>query len=117
SLHDGKQALVKARLVRRLLYLGLTGFDQYLDYLESDESGVELRAMIDVLTTNKTSFFREPTHFKLARERIIPTDWRRQSTIRLWSAGCSSGEEPYSLAITLRECMPDLDRRDVRILA
>jgi chemotaxis protein methyltransferase CheR len=115
SLHDGKQALVKARLVKRLLQLGMHGFDEYLRYLEADRSGDELRTMVDVLTTNKTSFFREPQQFAFLRGELIPREWRQRARLRLWSAGCSSGEEPYSLAITLREELPD--RLDVRILA
>ena len=117
SLHDGKQALVRARLVKRLIHLGLGGFDQYLRYLESDASGDELRSMVDVLTTNKTSFFREPQHFTFLRAEVLPNEWRGRDGLRIWSAGCSTGEEPYSLAITLREEMPDVDRRDPRILA
>jgi chemotaxis protein methyltransferase CheR len=117
SLHDGKQALVKARLVKRLLHLGLHGFDEYLRYLEADRSGDELRMMVDVLTTNKTSFFREPQHFAFLRTEVIPREWRQRPSLRVWSAGCSTGEEPYSLAITLREELPDIERRDARILA
>jgi chemotaxis protein methyltransferase CheR len=117
SLLDGKQALVKARLVRRLLHLGLHSFDEYLRYLEADRSGDELRMMVDVLTTNKTSFFREPQHFAFLRGELIPREWRERPNLRIWSAGCSTGEEPYSLAITLREELPDIDRRDARILA
>jgi chemotaxis protein methyltransferase CheR len=117
SLHDGKQALVRARLVKRLIHLGFGGFDQYLRYLEADASGVELRTMVDVLTTNKTSFFREPQHFAFLRSEVLPREWRGRDGLRIWSAGCSTGEEPYSLAITLREELPDVDRRDPRILA
>jgi chemotaxis protein methyltransferase CheR len=102
----------------------MQGFDQYLRYLEAEASGDELRMMVDVLTTNKTSFFREPQQFTFLRNEVIPRDWRQRLQIRIWSAGCSSGEEPYSLAITLREELPDLaafgarsGRRDVRILA
>jgi chemotaxis protein methyltransferase CheR len=97
--------------------LGLRSFDEYLRFLEADPSGGELRAMVDVLTTNKTSFFREPQQFAFLRDEVIPRDWRGRSAIRLWSAGCSSGEEPYSLAITLREEIPAVELVDARILA
>jgi chemotaxis protein methyltransferase CheR len=109
--------LVKGRLLKRLHALGLDSFDDYLAYVEGDTSGQELATMIDVLTTNKTSFFREPQHFTYLRQRLIPQLQQLRRPIRFWSAGCSSGEEPYSLAIVLREALPDIDQRDVRILA
>lgn len=115
KLPDGKQALVKGRLVKRLRALGIDSFDEYLAYVESDASGRELASMIDALTTNKTSFFREPQHFDFLRDHVLPglTGGR----MRFWSAGCSSGEEPYTLAMLLRQRVPNVDRRDVRILA
>ncbi len=115
SLHNGKEELVKARLTKRLRALGLGNFEQYMRYVEHDNSGQELTSMIDMLTTNKTSFFRESQHFDYLRQRILPG--LTNGGIRLWSAGCSSGEEPYSIAILLREEMSDVDRKDVRILA
>ena len=117
TLRPGKESLVKARLMRRLSALGLDSFDAYLTYVERDASGKELIAMIDVLTTNKTSFFRESQHFTYLRDMIVPQLLQTPQPIRLWSAGCSSGEEPYTLAMVLREAIPDIDRRDVRILA
>lgn len=115
NLKDGKEALVRSRLIKRLRALGLASFKEYLKYLESEAGGEEIDFMLDVITTNKTSFFREVEHFHYVRQRVIPELTGHR--IRLWSAGCSSGEEPYSLAILLREAMPDIDRRDVRILA
>src|SRR5271157_800068 len=115
DLHEGKEELVKARLIKRLRHLKLFGFDRYLKYLTNDKSGAEVRAMVDVLTTNKTNFFRESEHLDYLRNEIITGLGKEQ--IRIWSAGCSSGEEPYSIAITLCEAIPDIGKRDIKILA
>jgi chemotaxis protein methyltransferase CheR len=115
DLHEGKQELVKARLIKRLRHLKIFGFDRYLKYLANDKSGSEIRAMVDVLTTNKTNFFREPEHLDYLRNEIITGLGKEQ--IRIWSAGCSSGEEPYSIAITLCEAIPDIGKSDIKILA
>ncbi|HUN54383.1 MAG TPA: protein-glutamate O-methyltransferase CheR [Smithella sp.] len=115
DLHEGKEELVKARLLKRLRHLKISDFDRYLKYLLSDKSGCEMRAMVDVLTTNKTNFFRESEHLDFLRDEIIPG--LSKGPIRIWSAGCSSGEEPYSIAIVLSQSIPDIEKRDVRILA
>ncbi len=115
NLRHGKEELVKARLTKRLRALKLGSFEEYMKYLERDRSGQELAIMIDTLTTNKTSFFRESQHFEYLRQRVLPG--LTSDRIRFWSAGCSSGEEPFSLAIVLREALPEVDQRDVRILA
>jgi chemotaxis protein methyltransferase CheR len=115
DLHEGKEELVKARLIKRLRHLKIFGFDRYLKYLASDKSGSEIRAMVDVLTTNKTNFFREPEHLDYLKNEIITGLGKEQ--IRIWSAGCSSGEEPYSIAITLCEAISDIEQRDIKILA
>jgi chemotaxis protein methyltransferase CheR len=117
ALRPGKEGLVKARLMKRLSALGLGSFEAYLEYIEGETSGQELVTMIDALTTNKTSFFREPQHFTYLCQHVVPALQQTRSPIRFWSAGCSSGEEPYSLAIVLREALSDVDHRDVRILA
>jgi chemotaxis protein methyltransferase CheR len=117
NLQVGKEGLIKSRLLKRLSALGLSSFDDYLAYLERDRSGGELITMIDALATNKTSFFREAQHFDYLRQHILPKLRAETRRLRIWSAGCSSGEEPYTLGIVLREEWPDLDRRDVRILA
>jgi chemotaxis protein methyltransferase CheR len=117
TIRPGKEGLVKARLIKRLMRLGLGSFADYLTYVEGDTSGRELVTMIDVLTTNKTSFFREPQHFTYLRQHIVPQLCQDRHPIRFWSAGCSSGEEPYSLAMVLCEALPETDRRDLRILA
>ncbi|PKN53030.1 MAG: chemotaxis protein CheR [Deltaproteobacteria bacterium HGW-Deltaproteobacteria-13] len=115
DLHEGKEELVKARLLKRLRHLRISDFDRYVKYLANDKSGKEIIAMVDVLTTNKTNFFRESEHLDFLRDEIIPG--LPKGPVRIWSAGCSSGEEPYSIAIVLCECIPDIGKRDVRILA
>ncbi len=117
KLCAGKESLVKSRLMKRLRALGLNSFDAYLERLQNDPSKDELGAFIDALTTNKTSFFREPQHFSFLQNHIIPRLAREPGRIRIWTAGCSSGEEPYSTAITLREALADVDERDILILA
>jgi len=121
NLHEGKKELVKARLNKRLRTLGLRDFEQYLDRVRQDATGDELTTMLDSLSTNLTSFFREPQHFDHLRRVVLPAltarAQGRRRHIRIWSAGCSSGEEPYSIAIFLREHVPDLDRWDAAILA
>lgn len=117
NLHSGKRELVRARLTRRLRDLGLPSFDLYLERLRADE-GEEIVALLDVLSTNLTRFFREPVHFDILEQRIAN---RRETVpdepLRIWSAGCSSGEEPYSIAIRLLEAVGDDGCRDARILA
>jgi len=115
DLHEGKEELVKARLLKRLRHLKISNFDHYLKYMANDKSGVEVGAMVDVLTTNKTHFFRESEHLEFLRDEIIPG--LSDDPIRIWSAGCSSGEEPYSIAIVLSEAIRDMEKRDIRILA
>lgn len=117
SLSLGKEGLVRARLTKRLRALRMSSFEQYLRYMDGDKSGEELSGMIDALTTNKTDFFRGPQHFDYLRTRVLPDLIAENRKIRIWSAGCSSGEEPFSIAILLKEEMPDIHRRDVRVLA
>ncbi len=117
KLHTGKEELVKARLNKRLQALGLRSFADYTRYVERDDSGKELAIMVDLLTTNKTDFFREQQHFDFMRRFVAPTLKNTQRSYRIWSAGCSSGEEPFSIAISLHEELSENDLRDVRILA
>lgn len=115
DLHEGKEELVKARLIKRLRHLKIYDFNQYLKYITSDKTGTEIAAMVDILTTNKTNFFREPEHLDFLKDKIIPT-WDKRP-VRIWSAGCSSGEEPYSIAMVLNEAIRDIHHRDIKILA
>lgn len=117
DLRSGKRDLVEARLKKRLRALGIADFETYMAYLADDHSGQEMQAMLDVLTTNLTYFFREPEHFdylsEFVRSRVSSSSSRR---VRIWSAGCSSGEEPYTIAIVLSE-VRETDATDIKILA
>ena len=115
NLKDGKEALVRARLMKRLRALGMESFEEYLKFIDSNSGGEELGCMIDEMTTNKTFFFREIEHFNYLREKILPE--LKNNRLRFWSAACSSGEEPFSLAILLMENIPLIKSMDVRILA
>jgi len=117
NLTAGKRELVRARIAKRMRILGHDNVDQYVDHVESEESGEELGHMVDILTTNKTSFFRELPHFDYLRTVALPQWMERGGPLRIWSAGCSSGEEPYSVAMLIHEVVKDVSRRDVRILA
>jgi chemotaxis protein methyltransferase CheR len=96
NLHEGKEGLVRSRLARRLRAAGLNDYTSYLRMLEQDASGRELVGLIDSISTNKTSFFREPAHFDLLREILAA---RGAEETRIWSAGCSSGEEPCTMGM------------------
>jgi chemotaxis protein methyltransferase CheR len=112
---------VRARLARRLQELGLTTFAEYHTRLLADDTGGELTRFINAMTTNKTEFFREAHHFDYLRTRWLPArgPCRRAADrhIRVWSAGCSTGEEAYTLAITLLDALDGRDAWDLRILA
>lgn len=119
-LHEGKANLVYSRLAKRLRTIGLDSFRDYCALIESDAGLDERQAMIAAMTTNVTRFFREPHHFDYLKAKLLPhliADARAGKRIRIWSAGCSSGEEPYSIALTLLDAMPDIAERDVLILA
>jgi chemotaxis protein methyltransferase CheR len=116
-LTSGKEELVRSRLMKRLRALGINSFQAYLRYIKEDRTSRELHTMIDALTTNKTSFFRENQHFEYMRNHILPALKKRGSGLRVWSAGCSSGEEPYSIAMLLSEELQLIDSSSVRILA
>ncbi len=104
-----KQSMLESRLRKRLRFLGLSSYEAYREYLFSQDGMVEeLTSMIDVVTTNKTDFFREPRHFDFLIETALPalipsTGAGIDRPLRLWSAGCSTGEEPYTLAMFLEE--------------
>jgi chemotaxis protein methyltransferase CheR len=105
TLHDGKRELVAARLQKRLRHHSLSGYAEYLELLNHDASGHELVALVDAIATNHTSFFREPQHFEFLAQRALPlmAGRARPSGLIGWSAACSSGEEPYTIAIALME--------------
>lgn len=122
-LGESKTALLCGRLSRRLRARGIPTLDQYYDFVTRPDQDEERVSMIDAITTNETRFFRDPRHFEFLEQQAIPR-WRteaqqgqRSRTIRLWSAGCSSGEEPYSLAMLLARHLPVEQGWDVTILA
>ena len=118
-LSDIKQDMVYSRLARRLRQLNLSTFKDYLELLQQSDNE-EMGNFINSITTNLTSFFREQHHFDYLKNTLLPGLMQRNADtrkIRIWSAGCSTGEEPYSLAITLKETIPDNQGWDVKILA
>ncbi len=120
SLTLAKKDLVYSRLTKRLRQLGLNDFQSYCRLIEAPGSDDERSQMLSALTTNVTHFFREDHHFDTLRTKVLPPliDRARQGgRLRIWSAGCSAGQEPYSLAFTLLALCPDADRFDMRILA
>jgi chemotaxis protein methyltransferase CheR len=104
ALNDSKKALVSSRLENRLRSLGLGSYSAYLERVAAPTSD-ERQVMVDLLTTNETHFFREPRHFDYLAEHILPT-FGEHKELRLWSAACSTGEEVYSLAMTLADRCP-----------
>jgi chemotaxis protein methyltransferase CheR len=120
ALADSKRNLVYSRLSRRLRVLKLSSFRQYREYLAANAP--ELESFINAISTNLTKFFREAHHFDHFRTHVaVPfvqaSHGKSGRRLRVWSAGCSTGEEPYTIAVVLKREMPDIDRHDVRILA
>ena len=121
NLHDGKKELIRARLAKKLREGGFRTFSDYMNHLSNDASGKEFSAFIDVLSTNLTSFFRERQHFEYLQNNLLPRLVEKKSKqnnyrLRAWSAGCSSGEEPYTIAITLLDTI-QRGRWDIKVLA
>jgi len=121
DLHEGKKELVKTRLGKRLRSGNFHSFSEYYNHVTTKAGMEELIAMIDSISTNLTSFFREESHFARLRVIVPPLlqSTRRNGfppRLRIWSAGCSTGEEPYTIAVALSE-MPGVGTADVRILA
>lgn len=122
NLHEGKRELVRARLAKRLREGDFRTFSDYIRYVMEDPTGQEFALLIDALSTNLTKFFREEQHFEYLRSRWLPRlleakQSRHDCRLRGWSAGCSSGEEPYSIAITLLEAVVGRGRWDIKLLA
>jgi chemotaxis protein methyltransferase CheR len=122
NLHHGKKELVRARLAKRLREGNFRTFSDYIRHVLNDPTGREFSILVDSLSTNLTKFFREEQHFEYLRSEFLPRalaqkQGRRDFRIRGWSAGCSSGEEPYSIAITLLEAIHGAGRWDVKLLA
>ncbi len=115
-LGEGKQALVGSRIGKRMRKLGLESFPEYLDWVKGEGGEEEMIQMLDAISTNVTSFFREPEHFDFLRQRLGEWSAKGSSGLRIWCAASSSGEEPYTLAMTVLESIPD-KVRDAKILA
>lgn len=120
ALSETKAALVYSRLAKRLRALGLGTFSAYCDLVASPEGEAELSAMLNALTTNLTRFYREPHHFEHLRLEVVEpmaNALRAGGRLRIWSAGCSSGQEPYTIALTVLSVLPNAPDLDVKILA
>lgn len=118
-LSSAKRQMVYGRLSRRLRQLKMTKFSDYCDMLTSGHEE-ELIEFTNAITTNLTAFFRENHHFEYLKSTVLPEIIRNNAhskRIRIWSAGCSSGEEPYSIAMCVREALPKSSGWDVKILA
>ena len=117
-LPETKRSLVYNRLSSRLRTLGLTSFRDYLALLQRDDSG-ESEQFVNAITTNVTAFFRESHHFEFLANTVLPEAFARNRSrrIRIWSAGCSTGMEPYSIAMVVREVTPTGEEWDIKVLA
>ena len=116
TLHRGKRALVVARLHRMLKSGGFRSFAEYVRHVEADRSGHELSVLLDAITTNHTSFFREDEHFRYLASRVVPPLAAAGRPVRVWCAACSTGQEPVSIAISLLDALPEAQHRSIRLL-
>jgi chemotaxis protein methyltransferase CheR len=120
ALQESKASLVYSRLAKRLRALGLESFRDYCRFVAGTDGVGERQNMLAALTTNVTRYFREPHHFEHLKSNVLPdlmTRARARGRVRFWSAGCSTGQEPYSIALTILGLMPDAADYDIRILA
>jgi len=121
DLHEGKKELVRSRLAKLVRKYNASSFEEYRTRVVSDKSDQMMTELTDAISTNLTSFFRESQHFQFLSDTLIPELILRKSgkpsKIRCWSAGCSTGEEPYTIAITLLESLRNDPQWDVKILA
>jgi len=120
ALNDSKASLVYSRLSKHIRALGLKGFREYCNLVSSPEGAAERREMLSHLTTNFTRFFRENHHFEHLRDEVLPGLIARAKSggrVRIWSAACSDGQEPYSIALTVLQAMPNAADYDFKILA
>jgi len=116
SLSDQKRTLLASRLTKRLRELGLETFSDYYEKVTGDPTREEFTRMLDLISTNKTDFFREPKHFDFLRDHILP-GLAQEKRIRIWSSACSTGEEPYTIAMTLFEGVENPQQWAFKILA
>ena len=111
-----KKTLIASRLGKRLRELELSTYQEYLDFVRGDAGQEELTKLLDLISTNKTDFFREPVHFDFLRDTVLPTLTDIQQ-VRIWSSASSSGEEPYTIAMSLYDGVPNPQQWDFRVLA
>lgn len=122
EIAEYKRNMVRRRLSKRLKSLSIKSHPDYCAYLTSPAGSAEIQPLINALTTNKTDFFRESHHFEHLAETVIPL-WKAEFAqkgsrrLRIWSAGCSTGQEPYTLAMCLSQAIPSIDNWDLKILA
>ena len=120
AMSSSKKPLVSSRLARRLRHLKINKFKDYIAQLEGPNADAERNELLSLLTTNVTHFFREPHHFEDLKDSVLPpllSKLKSGGRVRIWSAGCSSGEEPYSIAMTALSLEPKLKNFDFKILA
>jgi chemotaxis protein methyltransferase CheR len=122
NLHEGKKELLKARLGKILRGRNFRSFHEYYDHVVNDKSGHELTTLLNSISTNLTYFFREPQHFEFLRRQILPELLKskiasEKPILKFWSAGCSTGEEAYSIAITASEALDQMKKLQIKILA
>jgi chemotaxis protein methyltransferase CheR len=123
ALSEGKRSLLQARLGKRLRYLGLRSYREYYEFLMChDPLATERTAFINALTTNVTAFFRELHHFAYLKDVWLPAWYARRQRdgarcLHIWSAGCSTGQEPYSIAMTILESLPAARGWNIRVCA
>jgi chemotaxis protein methyltransferase CheR len=111
TLHEGQRSLVLARLQKRLRHHGMSSFSSYLTHVERDTSGEELTLLLDAIATNHTYFFREEQHFGYLTSRVVP-EWRAHAAggpLRIWCAASSTGEEPYTISMSLADLSPAVE--------
>ncbi|SER93095.1 protein-glutamate O-methyltransferase CheR [Rhizobium sp. NFR03] len=119
-LNETKASLVYSRLSKHIRNLGLSGFREYCNLVSSPAGSAERRDMLSHLTTNFTRFFRENHHFEHLRDTVLPGLIARAKAggrVRIWSAACSDGQEPYSIALTILSILPNAAEYDIRVLA
>lgn len=120
SLSESKKSLVQSRLARRFRARNVSGFEDYMRLMSSEGADGERQELISALTTNVTSFFRENHHFDTLKNECVPKLKEKAQNgqrVRMWSSACSSGQEPYSMAMTVMSAWPDVAKTNTRILA
>jgi chemotaxis protein methyltransferase CheR len=116
KLDGAKKTLLVSRLGKRLRDLHLSSYQAYYDCVSGEGGEEELIKLLDLVSTNKTEFYREPVHFDFLRDQVLP-EVQSSKTLRIWSSASSSGEEPYTIAMSLSDAIPDINRWDIKILA